>query len=241
MASRLMVPLAFAGLVLLILAAPAAAQSRGARAPGQMGLSRAQATRGHAGRSRGTAPPFVSTTGRFGRRERHRHGSGFFYPGLFPDYYEPVETEEPPVEQQVVVQQPAAEPAPAKPIEPLVLEERDGQWVRVATGTHVPLGESSGANSAQAAHARPGAAATQTEAPLPAAVLVFRDGHREKVSKYMIEGKTLYLSADYWSTGSWSRKIPLSELDIPGSLRANAERGAEFKLPRGPNEVVVRF
>ena len=245
MASRSIVPLAFAGLLLLILAAPAPAQSRAPRASAPMGAFSAQATRAHAAQRRGTAPPFVSTNGRFGRRERHRHGNGlFFYPGLFPDYYEPVETEEPPVEQHVVVQQPAAAPAPAKPIEPLVLEERDGQWVRVATGTHVPLGESSGAKSAQGAQG-PARVATaelpQTAAPLPAAVLVFRDGHREKVSKYMIEGKTLYVSADYWTTGSWSRRIPLSELDIPASLRANAERGTEFKLPRGPNEVVVRF
>lgn len=245
MASRPIVPLSFAGLVLLILATPVSAQSGRSRAPGQMGAFHAQAARAHATQSRGKAPPFVSTNGRFGRRERHRHGNGFFfYPDLFPDYYEPVETEEPPVEQQVVVQQPAAAPAPAKPIEPLVLEERDGQWVRVATGTHVPLGELSGAKSAQEARGPARLAATgspQTAAALPPVVLVFRDGHREKVSKYMIEGKTLYVSADYWTTGSWSRKIPLSELDIPASLRANAEHGTEFKLPRGPNEVVVRF
>jgi hypothetical protein len=76
---------------------------------------------------------------------------------------------------------------------------------------------------------------------LPPAVIVFRDGHNEELGKYMIQGNVLFTNADYWSTGSWTRKIPLAELDIPASLKLNKERGTKFNLPSGPNEVVIRF
>jgi hypothetical protein len=39
--------------------------------------------------------------------------------------------------------------------------------------------------------------ATPAASPLPAAVLVFRDGHREEVAKYTIVGGIIYLKADY--------------------------------------------
>jgi hypothetical protein len=63
----------------------------------------------------------------------------------------------------------------------------------------------------------------------------------EEVDKYMIQGDALYTSADYWTTGSWTKKIPLAELDLPASLKLNKERGAKFNLPSAPNEVVIRF
>jgi hypothetical protein len=72
-------------------------------------------------------------------------------------------------------------------------------------------------------------------------VIVFRDGHEEEVAKYMIQGETLFTNADYWNTGSWTRKIPLSEVDIPASLKLNRDRGTKFNLPSGPNEVMIRF
>jgi hypothetical protein len=146
-----------------------------------------------------------------------------------------------------VVQQPAPEAQPpAQPIQPLVLEERDGQWVRVPTGNQVPVNaEEKPASPGEKTNAErsgtPSEEAAQPVAQLPPAVLVFRDGHREEVRNYMIQGDILYTSADYWATGSWNRKIPVSELDIPASLKANAKRGAKFTLPRGPNQVVVRF
>ncbi len=72
-------------------------------------------------------------------------------------------------------------------------------------------------------------------------MLVFRDGHREEVRKYTINGDVIYASADYWSTGSWTREIPVAALDIPATLKLNAESGAKFALPSGPNEIVMRF
>ena len=97
--------------------------------------------------------------------------------------------------------------------------------------------------SAQAPGARPNAASGQQSAQPPAVVrktvLVFRDGHKEAVTKYVIKGNTLYASVDYWSTGSWMKEIPLSELNVPATLKLNQQRGVKFKLPSGPNEVVI--
>ena len=67
------------------------------------------------------------------------------------------------------------------------------------------------------------------ERPTPATVLVFRDGRRQEVQNYAIVGNTLLdLEANL------TRKIQLSELDIPASIRANDERGVEFSVPQAP-------
>ena len=81
----------------------------------------------------------------------------------------------------------------------------------------------------------------QPSPALPAAVLVFRDGHTEEVEKYVIQGGVINARSDYWSTGSWTRKIPIAELDVPATLKLNEERGGKFSLPSGPSEIVVRF
>ncbi len=148
---------------------------------------------------------------------------------------------------EVVVERPAQPPAPAaSPVEPLLLEIHDGQWVRVPTGSEMQaIPQSTKADSSPSSNLHPGiveipeAAAPLPE--LPPAVIVFRDGHTEEMGRYMIQGAVLYTNADYWTSGSWTRKIPLAELDIPASLKLNKERGTKFNLPSGPNEVVVRF
>jgi hypothetical protein len=70
-------------------------------------------------------------------------------------------------------------------------------------------------------------------------VLVFRDGRKEEVSSYTIMSGTIYSKADYWSSGSWTKKIQIADLDVPATLKLNQERGLKFELPAGPNEVVV--
>jgi len=76
---------------------------------------------------------------------------------------------------------------------------------------------------------------------MPPAVLVFRDGRQEEVKKYTIIGSVIYAGANYWTTGSWTTEIPVALLDIPATLKINAEHGAKFNLPSGPNEIVIRF
>jgi hypothetical protein len=72
------------------------------------------------------------------------------------------------------------------------------------------------------------ASASQARAKteLPRTELVFRDKRTEEVQNYAIVGQTFWiLSAER------ARKIPLAELDIPATKKANENRGVEFQLP----------
>jgi hypothetical protein len=74
---------------------------------------------------------------------------------------------------------------------------------------------------------------SQTSAPpshpttqLPSTQLVFRDKHTEQVENYAIVGQT------FWILGEQkARKIPLAQLDIPATKKANDEHGVDFQLP----------
>jgi len=172
----------------------------------------------------------------------------YFYPDDEEADYGPVAPEASPIPHGTVVEMvaaPAAPPAAASPVEPLLLENRGGQWVRIPTGNQMEISQSGKQVVAQASNLQPGIAVPTETAPpppeLPPAIVVFRDGHMEEVGKYMIQGDMLFTNADYWTTGSWTRKIPLAELNLPASLKLNNERGSKFNLPSGPNEVVIRF
>ena len=65
---------------------------------------------------------------------------------------------------------------------------------------------------------------------VPATVLVFRDQHKQEVQNYAIVGRTLWTFAP-----QHTQKIPLSDLDLPGTTKANDERGVDFRVP-GSNE-----
>jgi hypothetical protein len=75
---------------------------------------------------------------------------------------------------------------------------------------------------------------------LPPAVLVFRDGHREEIDNYTIIGDVLYESSDYWRTGTWTKRVLLTSLNLPLTMQENRARGSKFLLPTGPHEIVVR-
>ncbi len=64
--------------------------------------------------------------------------------------------------------------------------------------------------------------------PAPATVLVFHDQHKQEVKNYAIVGQTLWNFAP-----QRTEKIPLSELDIPATTKANEDRGVSFRLPGG--------
>jgi hypothetical protein len=60
----------------------------------------------------------------------------------------------------------------------------------------------------------------------PVTVLVFRDEHKQEVHNYAIVGQTL------WNFNpQHTQKIPLSDLDIPATTKANDERGVDFRVP----------
>ncbi len=231
----LALPAAILGVALIAPSAPA--QGRGAHASPAAVRSRSSLRIG--GRN-GLARP---------AQRRFLNEPGYlFAPYYFPDGeldYGTAEQQSTPV--QMFMAQPAQPPAPAaSPIEPLLLEIHDGQWVRVPTGGEM-LTDASPANSSATAtsNAHSGISEPAEIAPplpaLPPAVIVFRDGHSEEVGRYTIRDGVLYTNAEYWSAASATRKIPLSELDIPASLRINNERGTKFNLPSSPNEIVVRF
>jgi hypothetical protein len=189
-------------------------------------------------------PPLVRQ-----RRARGNFPGSFYWPYFYPDYdydygydSEPqiVETPPPQIIQQV------AQPAPLAPApDSVVIELQGDHWVRVTNyGQSQTDGPSSQPEPGRAPNSQV-AVPRRTQAPepptdVPAAVLVFRDGHREEIGKYVVVGSTLYASADYWSSGSWTRKVQLSALDVPATLKLNEERDAKFSLPSGPNEVMVR-
>jgi hypothetical protein len=74
--------------------------------------------------------------------------------------------------------------------------------------------------SEQAAHQKPSAADKPTE-------LVFRDHRTEQIENYAIAGQTLWVL-----TEAHARKIPLSDLDLTATRKANEDRGVDFELPR---------
>ncbi len=61
---------------------------------------------------------------------------------------------------------------------------------------------------------------------LPATMLVFRDQHKQEVQNYAIVGQTLWNFAP-----QHTQKIPLSDLDLPATSKANDERGVDFRVP----------
>jgi hypothetical protein len=140
----------------------------------------------------------------------------FVSPGGIPVYFgsdEPtdviVENIVPPAQQQPVVLQQKEVEEPEPPA-PLILEKVGDRWVRRAPGA-------------------------EKGKPLAPTVLIFRDGARTTVSRYVIVSGTLYENAEHWT-----RKIEIADLDIPATIRTNQKRGVEFRLPVDQNEVITR-
>jgi ribosomal 50S subunit-associated protein YjgA (DUF615 family) len=60
----------------------------------------------------------------------------------------------------------------------------------------------------------------------PITVLIFRDERKREVQNYAVVGQTLWVFEP-----QRTEKIPLSQLDIPATAKANDERGVEFRVP----------
>lgn len=146
----------------------------------------------------------------------------------------PYETVSPPL---VIIQPPTAAATPPEPkAEPLLIEWQGDRYVRYS-GQH-----QSTANSLDYSRAgeSPSVLARSSPGELPPATLVYRDGHQEKVSDYVIASGNLYARGDYYRDGFWTKTVQLSALDLPATLAANSASGVKFVLPSGPNEVVTR-
>jgi len=200
----------------------------------------------------GRRPPVIIKNGggvsvESGLRFHHHRffGNGFLYP--YPYFYPYDDYEDgPEVAQaapQVIVvptaQQTQAQPAATLP-EPVLIEWQGDHFVRMT------VSEKNHENGLPPDFSQKTSPRTSQKAPaeqpreLPPATLVFRDGHQEQVSSYTIVKDTIYTKSDYWASGSWGKKIQISDLNIPATLKANQERGVNFSFPSNPNEVVVR-
>jgi len=195
----------------------------------------------------------------FSRAHRFR-GDAAFPPYFYPDYYYPdYDYQDYGYPDDSLAPQAAEAPSAAQPSQPvssapaqrppesLVLELRGDHWVRITNhGASLSAesaqpewdqtSESSGGSRSRLRHNQ----APRPSGELPSATLVFRDGHQEKIQKYVIVDQTIYAGAEHWRGGLWNRKIQVAELDVPATLALNQERGTKFNLPSAPNEVIVR-
>jgi hypothetical protein len=71
------------------------------------------------------------------------------------------------------------------------------------------------------------AAPARSKADSQLTELVFRDKRTEEVQNYAIVGQTFWIFSE-----QRARKIPLTDLDLPATKKANDDRGLSFDLPR---------
>jgi hypothetical protein len=179
-----------------------------------------------------------------GRRGQNLYPPGYYGygPYYYPDYgyggsaaqYEESAAEAGP--EQVYLQEAPA--PPAKPVESLVVERRGDRWVRLTSlgPSETPAPSSNSVSAVKEPSPPP---SNSPAAPLPPAVLVFRDGHQEEAARYTIVGKTIHIRTDYWTTGAWTRTVQIADLDLPATFAANNSRGSRFSLPSRPTEVIL--
>jgi hypothetical protein len=231
--NKLLVAVSLATLGTIVFVSPAQAQRHGAFASPPSSRTRRAIVRGGGLRSGFVHP----------RRVNRSFVISGFGPYFYPEYDSEPETVEPPPRIVAADNPPASVPSPP---EALVLELQGDHWVRISNYGQVQTGGQSSQTELEPVPNPPSSTprripAAEPRSALPAAVLVFRDGHKEEIGKYVIIGATISASANYWSSGSWTRKVQIVELDVPATLKLNQERGAKFSLPSGPAEVVIRL
>jgi hypothetical protein len=239
--------LAIAIILAVIWLSPASAQIRISTA-GSSGMGATAARSGGFGIT--AAPGFP---GRGLRRQGHASRGAILlpYPYLNSDYGDEMVEPAPPQIIVVPASAPAAPAPPPVPLESLLIEWQGDHFVRTTMSSgggkvspdyaEKSYSEKPADRSpVQERSARGGKDSVQPPRELPPAVLVFRDGRREEVSDYTIMNGTMYSKADYWTSGSWTKKIQIADLDVPATMKINQERGVKFVLPASPNEVVMR-
>jgi len=178
----------------------------------------------------------------------HRPFPASFYlgsPFWADDYYSGEQAPQVYVIQAPAVPQQRSAFEDSKPIVPVMIELQGDRYVRRTSGE--VSNSQSGAQGVTASATNPVSSkanatsfASPTPVDEPATVFVFRDGHREESSDYSIISGVIYSRGDYWTSGSWSKKILLADLDVPATMRANRDRGIRFRLPSAANEVITR-
>ncbi len=190
-------------------------------------------------------PHFSGHFGHNGAPGFHSRYSPYLSPyGLYADpfftdaFYNagyPVSSTPPVIVMQPPLSAPERTTAPSQPpADPLMIELQGDRYVRVG------VNNDSTAQTVALARSAPSATDHPAEPVLEPVTLIFRDGHRELVTDYTIADGILYSQGDYYTSGSWNKKIQLSTLDIPQTISANTARGVSFCLPNAPNQVITR-
>jgi hypothetical protein len=175
-------------------------------------------------------------------RRFHSERPGLFYGGSPLWWDEPYQSSAPsevilmPAQAGASEVERAVGPAPSQ--DPLVIELRGDQYVRLSPAAKDTKADTANKNRLTASSAW--VAGSQSQASSLPTVFVFRDGHHEESSDYSIYDGVIHARSDLWTDGAWSKQIPLSALNIAESRKANEERGVRFVLPAAPNEVVTR-
>lgn len=166
-------------------------------------------------------PPTLPFPNRNGGGLHHHHGHpDNFFGGFYPVY----------VPVPVVVDPSQYEQAPASQANdddnvvpgPTVFERRPAGDIAATNDSDAE--SMAAASEPPATEAAP--APSQPAQPQDPSVLVFRDGHQLEIQNYAIVGDMLY---DF--TPGHLRKVPLSQLDLAATRKANDERGVDFSLP----------
>lgn len=180
--------------------------------------------------------------GRYSRAPRRHRIAYPYYAGYGPYFYSDYDYDDGAPEEAPPAPRPAkAVPAPEarKAADSVVMELRGDHWVRITTTGPV---EVTPPPPSPITHGvvLPAFDLAPAAAPLPAAILIFRDGHQEEAAKYTIVGNAIFLKGDYYATGSWTRKVLIADVNIPATLKINSERGTKFALPTRSSEVILR-
>jgi len=72
----------------------------------------------------------------------------------------------------------------------------------------------------------PRASHQEATTAVPATVLVFRDQRKQEVQNYAIVGQTLWIFSP-----ERTQKVPLADVDIDATQKANDARGVDFRVP----------
>ena len=173
----------------------------------------------------GCPNPFFQSTiingqvrlGPFNNRRHRHHGvpvfSPYAYPiygygGYYPGYYD-TGNQAPGYEQQ---------PDDQPPVQVIVMPAQPAP--------PAPAASSSYASPQPQREPEAGPEETSSAPDIAPTLLVFKDGHQQEVRNYAIVGQTLYVLEAFSS-----HKIPLADLDLKATVKANDDRGLEFVLP----------
>lgn len=125
--------------------------------------------------------------------------------------------------------------APAEPTEARAMDDEADEPPAMTVFEHratmaAPISSAAPIDQSRVYHPAPNQApvpaAEQRQAP--AIVLVYKDGHEREVQNYAIMGNYLY------DIGSFvAQKIPLADLNLKATVKANDDRGVDFTLPAG--------